>query len=90
MTDQGRQRQMDFIFKQQARFESSIQVGQQELAQIRRMLISDIRQARRDRAEMRTNLAALADAQMRNQQALAKFQSDRLEEASGNGDGSQH
>jgi hypothetical protein len=46
MTDQERQRQMDFIVEQQARFESSVEVGRQELAQMRRMLISDIRPAR--------------------------------------------
>ena len=71
MTDQERQRQMDFIVEQQARFESSIEVGRQELAQIRRVLISAIRLARRERAEARTRFEALTDAQIRTEERLA-------------------
>ena len=65
MTDQERQRQMDFIVEQQARFESSIEVGRQEVAQIRRVLISAIRLARRERSEARAKFEALTDAQIR-------------------------
>ena len=70
MTDQERQRQMDFILEQQARFESDIAVGQRELAQIRRMLISAIRLARRERSDTRAKLDALTDAQIRMDEQL--------------------
>jgi ABC-type transporter Mla subunit MlaD len=74
MTNQERQRQMDFILEQQARFESSIQVGREELAQIRRVLISAIRLARRERSESRAKFNALTDAQIRSEEQFAAFQ----------------
>lgn len=71
MTDQERQRQMDFIVQQQARFESSIEVGRQEVAQIRRVLISAIRLARRERSDARAKFEALTDAQIRTDEKFA-------------------
>ena len=71
MTDQERQRQMDFIVEQQARFESSIEVGRQEVAQIRRVLISAIRLARRERSDARAKFEALTDAQIRTDEKFA-------------------
>jgi hypothetical protein len=71
MNDQERQRQMDFIVEQQARFESSIEVGRQEVAQIRRVLISAIRLARRERSDARAKFEALTDAQIRTDEKFA-------------------
>jgi hypothetical protein len=79
MTDQERQRQMDFILEQHARFESSIEVGQQELAQIRRVLLSAVRLARRERSETREKFNALTDAQIRTEENLVTFRAQTTE-----------
>jgi hypothetical protein len=69
MNDEDRQRQMDFRLEQQARHDH-------EIAQIRRILLSGIRIARRDRAEFREKLNILVDAQIRNEEGLVAFRNE--------------
>ena len=69
MNDEDRQRQMDFLLEQQARHDH-------EIAQIRRILLSGIRMARRDRAESREKLNILVDAQIRNEEGLVAFRNE--------------
>ena len=66
MNDDERQRQMDFLLEQQARHDH-------EIAQIRRILLSGIRIARRDRSDFREKLNALINAQIKSEEELAAF-----------------
>lgn len=69
MDDQQRQHQMDFMLEQQARHN-------QEIAQLRRVLLSAIRFGRRERTDLREKFSALLDAQIRTEDNLAAFQAE--------------
>jgi hypothetical protein len=70
MTDPERQHIMDFIINRQLRLESDFEVSRLELKQLRRILLSLIRLARRERSEIRDKFAALTNAQIRSEEAL--------------------
>jgi uncharacterized protein involved in exopolysaccharide biosynthesis len=57
---------MDFLLGQQGRHDH-------EIAQIRRILLSGIRIARRDRTDFREKLNALINAQIKSEEELAAF-----------------
>jgi hypothetical protein len=87
MTDEERQRTMDFILRQQAQLAASMQRYEEDkqkgekadtrrdvsIAQIRRLLARTIWERRRDRGEWNERMAALADAQMRSEQARLRL-----------------
>src|SRR5205807_6778704 len=89
MTEEERQRQMDFLLEQQARFDGNSQKlekgftelqhgfkkSEREMAQLRRVLLSAIRLGRRERSETREKFDALINAQIRTEEGLASFQS---------------
>jgi hypothetical protein len=84
MTDEERQRTMDFILEQMAQFSASIQRHEEErqrreqedagrdisITQIRRILAGSIWETRRYRKDMNERMAALVDAQIRTEEAL--------------------
>jgi hypothetical protein len=84
MTDEERQRTMDFILRQMAQFAASIQRSEEErqrreredarrdvgISQIRKILAGTIREFRRSRRDLDERMAALVDAQMRTEEAL--------------------
>jgi uncharacterized protein involved in exopolysaccharide biosynthesis len=72
MTPEERQRQMDFLLEHQARHDH-------EIAQIRRILLSGIRIARRDRSDFREKLNALINAQIKSEEDLAAFRIETRE-----------
>ena len=72
MDNEERQRQMDFLLEQQARHDH-------EIAQIRRILLSGIRIARRDRSDFREKLNALINAQIRGEEENAAFRIESRE-----------
>ncbi len=81
MTDEERQRQMDFLVEGQARFDANIhkletgfQRSEHETAQLRRVLLSAIRLGRRERSETREKINTLINAQIRTEEGLAAFQ----------------
>jgi hypothetical protein len=87
MNDEERQRTMDFILRQQAQFAASVQRNAEErqkrekadkrrdisIAQIRRILAQTIREFRRDRRDLNERMAALANAQLRSEQARTRL-----------------
>jgi hypothetical protein len=88
MDDAERQRTMDFILQQQAQLAASMQKNEEEslkrnqrdtrrdvsIAQIRRLLARTIWERRRDRRDWNARMAALANAQMRSDQAGARLE----------------
>jgi hypothetical protein len=84
MTDEERQRTMDFILQQMAQFAASIQRSEEErqkrertdrhrdvsIAQIRRILAGAIWEFRRSRRDLDGRMAALVDSQMRTEDAI--------------------
>ena len=87
MDDAERRRTMDFILRQQAEFAASMQRHEEErhkrekadtrrdvsIVQIRRMLAQTIREFRRDRRDLNERMAALANAQLRSEQARSRL-----------------
>lgn len=84
MTDEERQRTIDFILQQMAQFAASIQRSDEErqkreqkdarrdvsIVQIRRILAGAIWEFRRDRRDLNARMVALVDAQIRTEEAL--------------------
>ncbi len=84
MTDEERQRTMDFILQQQAQFAAGMQrfeEGMQSLGEadarasgrldrLERTVVLTARQFRRERRDLRERIAALVDAQMRTEDAM--------------------
>jgi|ERR1051326_5582663 hypothetical protein len=84
MNDEERQRTMDFILKQQAQFAVGMQKleeGMERLEQadvraslrldrLERTVVLIARQFRRERKDLRERIAALADAQIRTEEAV--------------------
>jgi len=80
MTDEERQRQMDFILNQQAQFAVNMQKLEEadtrsniRIDRLERVLILAIREYRRERKETREKFNALIDAQNRTDDAMAKL-----------------
>ena len=86
MTDEERQRTMDFILQQMARFAASIQRSEEErekrertdrrrdvsIEQIRRILAGAIWESRRFRRDLDERMAALIDAQITSEEKLSR------------------
>ena len=84
MTDEERQRTMDFILQQQAQFAAGMQrfeEGMQRLEEadaraskrldrLERTVILMAQQFRRERRDLRERIAALVDAQMRTEESI--------------------
>ena len=84
MDDAERQRTMDFILQQQARFSAGMQrleEGMQRLEEadarasrrldrLERMVVLMAQQFRRERHDLRERIAALVDAQLRTEEAV--------------------
>ena len=91
MTDEERQRTMDFILQQQAQFAAGMQKleGQQaqlssevksvnaSVKQLRRVAVMAAGQLRRERTDLRERMAALVDAQVKSEDK-ASHTEDRL------------
>ncbi|MET0648599.1 MAG: hypothetical protein ABW208_18460 [Pyrinomonadaceae bacterium] len=87
MTDEERQRTMDFILQQMAQFAASIQRSEEErekrertdrrrdvsIEQIRRILARSIWERRCDRRDWNERMAALVNAQMRSDEARSRL-----------------
>jgi predicted nucleic acid-binding Zn-ribbon protein len=72
MTDEERQRTMDFILRQQAQFTADMRKleeadarASKRLGRLERTVVLLTRQFRRERSDLRERVSALADAQMR-------------------------
>lgn len=86
MTDEERQRTMDFILQQQAQLAASAQRNEEEHAQfaesfkrlnktveqLGRIAAGMARRYRHDRTDLRERIAALIDAQMRSEERLSR------------------
>lgn len=77
MTDDERQRTMDFILQQQAQSVASMQRNEEEharfnnsLKQVRSILALLASQFRRERRDLNERMTALVDAQIRTEEAL--------------------
>ncbi|HEX8187953.1 MAG TPA: hypothetical protein VF586_06370 [Pyrinomonadaceae bacterium] len=77
MTDEERQRTMDFILRQQARTAADMQRNEEEharfnksLKQVRSTLALLAWQFRRERKDLNERMTALVDAQIRTEEAL--------------------
>jgi len=75
MTDEERQRTMDFILQQQAQFAAGMQRLEESdaraslrLDRLERTLVLMARQFRRERRDLRERMAALVDAQIKTEQ----------------------
>ncbi|MDT5268825.1 MAG: hypothetical protein QOH49_1011 [Acidobacteriota bacterium] len=75
MTDEERQRMMDFILQQQAQFAVGMQRLEEtdarastRLDRLERTLILMARQFRRERRDLRERMAALVDAQIKTEE----------------------
>lgn len=86
MTDEERQRTMDFILQQQAKFAADTERLKEEDARahrridrLERVLKLAIRAGRRERKEFRERYAALVDAQMRNEE-IARRNAEKADE----------
>jgi hypothetical protein len=80
MTDEERQRQMDFILNQQVQFSVNMQKleeadtrANKRIDRLERVLSLAIRSYRRERKETREKFNALVDAQTRTEDAVAKL-----------------
>ena len=80
MTEEERERLINFLLEGQARHEVSIQKteerfekSEREYAQLRRVLLAAIRIGRRERTETREKINALINAQMRTEESLMSF-----------------
>ena len=87
MTDEERQRTMDFILQQMAQFAVSIQRSEEErqkrerkdsrrdvsIEQIRRILAGAIWESRRDRRDFNGRMAALVNAQVRADEGRSRL-----------------
>ena len=73
MTDEERQRQMDFILDQQAQFAADMQQANQRLGRLERVVKLAVRAGVRTRRDVRTPLAVLVDAQVQTQAALQQM-----------------
>jgi hypothetical protein len=87
MTDEERQRTMDFILQQMAQLSATMQRNEEEslkrnqrdtrrdvsIAQIRKLLARTIWERRRDRRDWNERMAALANAQMRSDEAQSRL-----------------
>ena len=73
MTDEERQRQMDFILAQQAQFASQMQKAETRLSRLERVVKLIIRAGLRTRREVREQIAALVDAHLRTEESLARL-----------------
>ena len=77
MTDEERQRTMDFILQQQAQFAAGMQMleeadarASKRLDRLERTVILMGQQFRRERHDLRERIAALVDAQVRTEEAM--------------------
>jgi hypothetical protein len=86
MTDSERQRKMDFIVEQQARFSENIALSEIRIGRLERVLKLAIRGGLRERKEFRERMNALVNAQilteesqLRTDQALkdSQFRTDQ-------------
>jgi hypothetical protein len=80
MTDEERQRKMDFILDQQAQFAVNMQKleeadarSNKRIDRLERVLVLAIREYRRERKETREKFNALIGAQNRTDDAMAKL-----------------
>ena len=81
MTDEERQRTMDFILRQQAQFTVGMQKleeadarASRRLDRLERTLVLMARRFRRERDDIQERMAALVDAQIRTEEATAKME----------------
>lgn len=80
MTNEERQRQMDFILNQQAQFAVNMQKleeadmrSSRRIDRLERVLVLAIREYRQERKETREKFNALIDTQNRTDDAIAKL-----------------
>lgn len=80
MTDGERQRQIDFIIMQQAQFaadrqaaETRQQAAERRLDRLERVVKLAVRAGLRTRREVRDQIAALVDAHLRTEDAMARM-----------------
>ena len=72
MTDEERQRTMDFILQQQARFTADMQRSEEQTTTLRRVVVMMARQFRSERSDLRERVAALVNAQIKSEAKLSR------------------
>jgi hypothetical protein len=77
MTDEERQRTMDFILRQQAQFAVGMQRLEEQQVSLRRVVVLMARQFRSERSDLRERIAALVDAQVKSEERSSRAD-DRL------------
>ena len=83
MTDEERQRTMDFILRQQAQFAAGMQRNEEQMTTLRRVAVTMARQFRKERSDLRERIAALVDAQVRSEERQSRTEEwqARMEES---------
>ncbi|MFL6255195.1 MAG: hypothetical protein ACJ74T_09230 [Pyrinomonadaceae bacterium] len=72
MTDEERQRTIDFILQQQAQFAAGMQKNEEHMTTLRRVVVMMTRQFRSERGDLRERIAALIAAQMNSEERQAR------------------
>jgi hypothetical protein len=72
MTDEERQRTIDFILQQRAQFAAGMQKNEEHMTTLRRVVVMMARQFRSERGDLRERIAALVDAQVRSEERQAR------------------
>ena len=83
MTDEERQRTMDFILRQQAQFAAGLQKNEKQMTTLRRVVVLMARQFRNERSDLRERIVALVDAQVRSEERQSRTEAwqARMEES---------
>ena len=83
MTDEERQRTMDFILQQTAQFAAGLQKNEGQMTTLRRVVVLTARQFRNERSDLRERIAALVDAQVRSEERQSRTEEwqARMEES---------
>lgn len=83
MDDTERQRVMDFILRQQAQFAAGMQRNEEQMTNLRRVVVMMARQFRKERSDLKERIAPLVDAQMRSEDRQSRTEEwqARMEES---------